>query len=139
MPNGIALAPKVSERVAAREWSLGSVIRGKPGTLCLVIVCLPARGHLLIEDVPGAGKTTLAHTLAGSLDSQFQRTEFTSGMLPSDVQVLAFAERLGYVTPHHVKHLANRVLVHRISLLARHGGGGALEGAVQVWKRFRGR
>ena len=94
MTNGIALAPKVSERVAALERSLGSVIRGKPGTVCLAIVRLPARGQLLIEDVPGAGKTTLAHTLARSLDSRFQRTEFTSGMLPSEVQALAFAEVL---------------------------------------------
>ena len=94
MLNGIALAAKVSERVAARERSLGSVIRGQPGALCLGIVCRPARGRLLIEDVPGAGKTILAHTLAGSLDSPFQRTEFTSAMLPSDVRALAFAEVL---------------------------------------------
>ncbi len=94
MPDGIAIAPKVSERVAALERSLGSVIRGKPGTLCLAIVRLPARGQLLIKDVPGAGKTTLAHTLAGGLDSRFQPTEFTSGMLPSDAQAVAFAEVL---------------------------------------------
>jgi hypothetical protein len=43
-----------------------------------------------MEDVAGAGKTILAHTLAGSLDSPFQRTQFTSAMLPSDVQALAF-------------------------------------------------
>lgn len=94
MPDGIAVAPKVSERVAALERSLGSVIRGKPETVCPAIVCLPARGRLLIEDVAGAGKTILAHTLAGSLDSPLQRTEFASAMLPSDVQALAFAEVL---------------------------------------------
>lgn len=91
MPDGVALAAEVSERVAALERSLGSVIRGRPETVCLGIVCLPARGRFFIEDVPGAGKTTLAHTLAGSLDSPFQRTEFTSAMLSSDVRALAFA------------------------------------------------
>jgi MoxR-like ATPase len=73
------------ERVAALEASVESVIRGKPEAVRLAVTCLLARGHLLIEDVPGVGKTTLAHTLARSLDSQFQRIQFTSDMLPSDV------------------------------------------------------
>lgn len=72
-------------RVAALEASVESVIRGKPEAVRLAVTCLLARGHLLIEDVPGVGKTTLAHTLARSLDSQFQRIQFTSDMLPSDV------------------------------------------------------
>jgi MoxR-like ATPase len=67
------------------EASLGSVLRGKPEAVRLSLVCLLARGHLLIEDVPGVGKTTLAHGLARSIDCTFLRLQFTSDMLPSDV------------------------------------------------------
>lgn len=51
----------------------------------MAVVCLLARGHLLIEDVPGVGKTTLAHSLARSLDCSFKRIQFTSDLLPSDI------------------------------------------------------
>jgi MoxR-like ATPase len=64
---------------------LGEAIRGKPEVLRLSLACLLARGHLLIEDVPGVGKTTLAQALARSVDSNFHRLQFTSDMLPSDV------------------------------------------------------
>jgi MoxR-like ATPase len=73
------------EKIAAIEQSLGAVIRGKDEAVRLAVVCLLARGHLLIEDVPGVGTTTLAHTLARSLDCHFHRLQFTSDMLPSDV------------------------------------------------------
>ena len=65
--------------------SVQSVIRGKDEVVQLSLVALFARGHLLIEDVPGVGKTTLAHSLARSFDCSFQRIQFTSDMLPSDV------------------------------------------------------
>jgi len=65
--------------------SIQSVIRGKDDVVQLALVALFARGHLLIEDVPGVGKTTLAHSLARSFDCSFQRIQFTSDMLPSDV------------------------------------------------------
>jgi MoxR-like ATPase len=64
---------------------LGESIRGKPDVLRLSIACLLGRGHLLIEDVPGVGKTTLAQALARSVRSSFHRLQFTSDMLPSDV------------------------------------------------------
>jgi MoxR-like ATPase len=67
------------------ESVLGEAIRGKPEVLRLALACLLARGHLLIEDVPGVGKTTLAQALARSVDSNFHRLQFTSDMLPSDV------------------------------------------------------
>jgi MoxR-like ATPase len=67
------------------EDALGSAVRGKPEVVRLSLACLIARGHLLIEDVPGVGKTTLAHALAGSAGSGFHRLQFTSDMLPSDV------------------------------------------------------
>ncbi len=61
------------------------VIKGKSETVKLAVVALLAKGHLLIEDVPGIGKTTLANALARALDLSFQRIQFTSDLLPSDV------------------------------------------------------
>jgi MoxR-like ATPase len=60
-------------------------IRGKKEAVRMALVCLLARGHLLIEDVPGVGKTTLGQSLARSVDGTFHRLQFTSDMLPSDV------------------------------------------------------
>jgi MoxR-like ATPase len=67
------------------EQTLGRVIRGKAEVLRLSLVCALANGHLLIEDVPGVGKTTLAHALARAVRCLFHRLQFTSDMLPSDV------------------------------------------------------
>jgi MoxR-like ATPase len=72
-------------RVAQLQASLRSIIRGKDDVVRLALVAVLARGHLLIEGVPGVGKTTLAHALARSIDCTFQRVQFTSDMLPSDV------------------------------------------------------
>jgi MoxR-like ATPase len=69
----------------ALERALGSAIRGKPEVIRFSLVCLIARGHLLIEDVPGVGKTTLAQALARAIACRFHRLQFTSDMLPSDV------------------------------------------------------
>ena len=63
----------------------GRIILGKEHQLRLALACLLARGHLLIEDLPGVGKTTLAHTLARLLGLDFQRIQFTSDMLPADI------------------------------------------------------
>lgn len=65
--------------------ALGTVILGKPLQLRLALTCLVARGHLLIEDVPGMGKTTLAESLAKVLGMKYQRVQFTSDMLPADI------------------------------------------------------
>jgi MoxR-like ATPase len=65
--------------------SLETVILGKPRQVRLCLVCLLARGHLLIEDVPGVGKTTLAHALAHLLGLVWQRVQFTSDLLPADI------------------------------------------------------
>lgn len=69
----------------ALEDRLDSVIMGKRAAIRTAIVTLLARGHLLIEDVPGVGKTTLAFTLARAIDCTFQRIQFTSDLLPSDI------------------------------------------------------
>ncbi|MBL8231021.1 MAG: MoxR family ATPase [Bryobacterales bacterium] len=74
-----------SSRVAGLEESLGTAIRGKQEVVRLSLVCLLAKGHLLMEDVPGVGKTTLAQALARSVRCSFHRLQFTSDMLPSDV------------------------------------------------------
>jgi MoxR-like ATPase len=78
-------AVAASTRAAALEAALRKVIRGKDDVLRLALVCVFARGHLLIEGVPGVGKTTLGQALARALDCSFQRVQFTSDMLPSDV------------------------------------------------------
>src|ERR1700676_4290284 len=79
-------SPPVSlSRLSEIESALGAAIRGKAEVLRLSLACLLARGHLLIEDVPGVGKTTLAQALARSVRSNFHRLQFTSDMLPSDV------------------------------------------------------
>ncbi|MGH9450981.1 MAG: AAA family ATPase [Terriglobia bacterium] len=71
--------------LARLQAAIGSVIRGKDEAIRLSLVALFAQGHLLIEDVPGVGKTTLARALARSFGCTFQRIQFTSDMLPSDV------------------------------------------------------
>src|ERR1019366_6652976 len=69
------------------------VILGKPHQIRLALTCLLARGHLLIEDLPGVGKTTLAHVLAKTLGLQFQRIQFTSDMLPADILGVSIFQR----------------------------------------------
>src|SRR5262252_4968080 len=81
----MAAAPRTTERIRRLEDSVGRALVGKPEVVRLAVVGLLARGHLLIEDVPGVGKTTLAAALARSIGAGFQRIQFTSDMLPSDV------------------------------------------------------
>src|SRR5713101_4484283 len=73
------------DKVDRLQRAIETVIKGKPESVRLTIVTLIAGGHLLVEDVPGVGKTTLAHALARALDCSFQRIQFTSDLLPSDV------------------------------------------------------
>src|SRR6476661_5134181 len=74
-----------TEIIRRLEDSVGRALVGKPAVVRLAVIGLVARGHLLIEDVPGVGKTTLAAALARSIGAGFQRIQFTSDMLPSDV------------------------------------------------------
>ena len=82
---GDVLASDAVERIDRLQRAVETVIQGKPEAVRLAIVTLIAGGHLLVEDVPGVGKTTLAHALARALDCSFQRIQFTSDLLPSDV------------------------------------------------------
>ena len=72
---------------------LGRAIVGKPEQLQQAVVCLLAGGHLLLEDVPGVGKTTLAHALAHSFGLQFSRVQFTADLMPSDLTGVAVFDR----------------------------------------------
>ncbi len=80
-----AVAMSASQKIEDLQAAISRVIRGKPEAVRLAVVTLLAGGHLLIEDVPGVGKTTLAHALARALHCSFQRIQFTSDLLPSDV------------------------------------------------------
>jgi MoxR-like ATPase len=76
---------EATEKIERLQQAIETVIKGKPEAVRLGLVTLIAGGHLLIEDVPGVGKTTLAHALARALRCTFQRIQFTSDLLPSDV------------------------------------------------------
>jgi len=78
-------AARSAEPIHRLETNVARVIRGKREVIRLATVCLLARGHVLIEDVPGVGKTTLSQALAKSLGLSFQRIQFTSDLLPSDI------------------------------------------------------
>jgi MoxR-like ATPase len=90
MPPPAAAPARVVSREATAalrevEESVARVIRGKRDAIRLALTALLARGHLLIEDIPGVGKTTLARALAASIGGSFRRIQFTSDLLPSDI------------------------------------------------------
>ena len=74
-----------ASRISELQRSIARVVKGKEEAIQMALMTLLARGHLLVEDVPGVGKTTLAHAIARSFHCSFQRIQFTSDMLPSDV------------------------------------------------------
>lgn len=78
-------APKIRNTLEGLKTNIGRVIKGKDDVIDQVLICMVASGHLLIEDLPGLGKTTLAYCLARSIDCSFSRIQFTSDLLPSDV------------------------------------------------------
>lgn len=80
-------------RLDAALTQVNGVLLGKPRQVKLAFTCLVAGGHLLLEDVPGVGKTTLAHALAATFDLDFQRIQFTSDLLPSDIIGVSVYER----------------------------------------------
>ncbi len=79
------LSETFADVVGAIAANIGQVIQGKPEVIDLLVLCLVSEGHLLIEDVPGVGKTSLAKALARSIDCTFGRVQFTPDVLPSDV------------------------------------------------------
>ncbi len=81
------------EAIDAAVAAVSTVLLGKSQPIRLALCCLLARGHLLIEDLPGMGKTTLAHALAGVLGLSYNRVQFTSDLLPADILGVAVYER----------------------------------------------
>ena len=83
----------LQQRLAAAQNQVNSIVLGKHHQVKLAFACALAEGHLLIEDIPGVGKTTLAHALAATLNLSFQRIQFTSDLLPSDIIGVSVYER----------------------------------------------
>lgn len=81
------------EKIQAVAAQVGTVVIGKHPQIRLALACLLARGHLLIEDLPGVGKTTLAHALSISLGLNFKRVQFTNDLLPADIVGLSVYDR----------------------------------------------
>ena len=88
-PHPNVFTQTLTRKILRLQDSIEQVIKGKGDTIKMAIVSLLAKGHLLIEDVPGVGKTTMAHALARSFDCNFQRIQFTSDLLPSDLTGVA--------------------------------------------------
>ncbi|HEY9104118.1 MoxR family ATPase [Chitinimonas sp.] len=106
MPERTLLAP-----LHAVLAQLDAYILGKPRETRLALACLLARGHLLIEDVPGVGKTTLAHALAATLGLLFQRVQFTSDMLPADLIGVSIYDRDNHAFRFHPGPVFSQVVL----------------------------
>jgi MoxR-like ATPase len=102
--------------VDAAVAGLNEIILGKEPQVRLCLACLLARGHLLIEDIPGVGKTTLAHALARSLGLSYQRIQFTSDLLPADIiGVSVFEADTGQFRFHRGPVFAQLVLADEVN------------------------
>ncbi len=116
----VAAAPTHADelRTALRklETAVGTVVRGKPEAIRSAVIALLAGGHILIEDVPGVGKTTLARSLAAALGGTFRRIQFTSDLLPSDIVGVSIYDQSGRVFEFKAGPLfANVVLADEIN------------------------
>jgi MoxR-like ATPase len=100
MPAAPAPAPLSSTDIGAvrtLEDAVATVVRGKPEAIRAAVIALLARGHLLVEDIPGVGKTTLARALAAALGGTFRRIQFTSDLLPSDIVGVSVYDQSGKI------------------------------------------
>ena len=105
-----------TERLDALVDSIGTAVRGKREVVEQLVVCLLAEGHVLIEDVPGVGKTTAARALAASIDGSWSRIQFTPDLLPSDVTgVTIFNQKTDAFEFHEGSIFANIVIADEIN------------------------
>src|SRR3984957_1022876 len=105
-----------SSTISQLQGAIARVIRGKDDAIELALVSLLARGHLLIEDVPGVGKTTLARALAKAIGGELRRVQFTSDLLPSDVLgVSVYDQRRGEFVLRQGPVFANILLADEIN------------------------
>ncbi|MFQ5927510.1 MAG: AAA family ATPase [Terriglobia bacterium] len=107
---------QTASQLAELQRAIGTVIKGKDDAIKLALVALFARGHLLIEDVPGVGKTMLARALARCFNCSFQRIQFTSDLLPSDViGISVYNQQVQRFEFKHGPVFANVVLADEIN------------------------
>ena len=90
---------------------LETVLLGKPEQIKLALACILAKGHLLIEDLPGMGKTSLSQALATSLGMSYQRIQFTSDMLPADILGVSIYQQQNQVFEFHPGPIFNQMLL----------------------------
>lgn len=101
----------VRNRIEQLVSQVGEIIVGKEHSVRLAVACLLARGHLLIEDIPGVGKTTLSHAIAGSLGLAYRRIQFTSDLLPADILGNSIFERDSQLFVFHPGPLFSQVVL----------------------------
>lgn len=115
-PPNVTARPRITASLAEAQNQLGRIVLGKPRQVRLALACMLAGGHLLLEDVPGVGKTTLAHALAQTLGLQYQRVQFTSDLLPADlVGVSVYMRDTGNFRFHRGPVFAQLVLADEIN------------------------
>ncbi|WP_245966639.1 AAA family ATPase [Sphaerisporangium album] len=111
-----ALALQFQQRFQALAANMEQVIRGKRETVELALICLFCEGHVLIEDVPGTGKTTLARSLAASIQAELRRVQFTPDLLPSDITGVSIFDQASHSFEFHRGPVfANLVLADEIN------------------------
>ncbi|MCC6867969.1 MAG: AAA family ATPase [Burkholderiales bacterium] len=103
--------PPTAARLAQIEAQLGRIVVGKGAPLRLALACLLARGHLLIEDLPGVGKSTLAHALAATLGLRHARIQFTSDLLPADLLGVSIYDERSQAFRFHPGPIFNSVVL----------------------------
>lgn len=112
----VTARPRIVASLTEAQTQLGRIVLGKPRQIRLALACMLARGHLLLEDLPGVGKTTLAHALARTLGLQYQRVQFTSDLLPADlIGVSVFVRDAGEFRFHRGPVFAQVVLADEIN------------------------